>query len=82
MTLVTTGIAALIGSGSAWVLLVAIRRWITFPTHFGPVVFLLPVAVALVGAYGIRVTWSDGHATGIYTWRLIMAVLCAALMPH
>jgi ATP-binding protein involved in chromosome partitioning len=26
-----------------------------------------PVSLALVGAYGLRVQWSDGHATGIYT---------------
>src|SRR4051794_23383580 len=28
-----------------------------------------PVALALVGAYGLRVTWSDGHGTGIYTFQ-------------
>lgn len=27
-----------------------------------------PVHLALVGAYGLRVHWSDGHATGIYTF--------------
>jgi ATP-binding protein involved in chromosome partitioning len=27
-----------------------------------------PVQLALVGAYGLKVTWSDGHSTGIYTW--------------
>lgn len=27
-----------------------------------------PLALALVGAYGLKVTWSDGHSTGIYTW--------------
>lgn len=26
-------------------------------------------AIELVGAYGIRIRWSDGHATGIYTFR-------------
>ena len=25
--------------------------------------------VELVGGYGLRVRWSDGHATGIYTFR-------------
>ena len=25
--------------------------------------------IALVGRYAIRVRWSDGHATGIYTFR-------------
>jgi ATP-binding protein involved in chromosome partitioning len=27
-----------------------------------------PLRIDLVGAYGIRVTWSDGHNTGIYTF--------------
>lgn len=29
--------------------------------------------VELVGAYGIRVRWSDGHATGIYTFGVLRA---------
>ncbi len=29
---------------------------------------IAPVHLALVGAYGLRVHWSDGHATGIYTF--------------
>ena len=24
----------------------------------------------LVGAWGIGITWNDGHATGIYSWEL------------
>jgi ATP-binding protein involved in chromosome partitioning len=36
-----------------------------------------PVALALVGAYGLRITWSDGHATGIYTFeRLLHSCPC------
>jgi DUF971 family protein len=36
-----------------------------------------PVSLALVGAYGLRVNWSDGHATGIYTFeRLLAACPC------
>lgn len=27
-----------------------------------------PVHLALVGTYGLRVQWSDGHGTGIYTF--------------
>ena len=27
-----------------------------------------PLSVALVGAYGLKVKWSDGHGTGIYTF--------------
>jgi ATP-binding protein involved in chromosome partitioning len=30
-----------------------------------------PVHLALVGAYGLRIHWSDGHATGIYTFELL-----------
>ncbi len=30
-----------------------------------------PVSLALVGAYGLRVTWSDGHDTGIYTFEAL-----------
>jgi DUF971 family protein len=32
-----------------------------------------PVALSLVGAYGLRVQWSDGHATGIYTFAWLLA---------
>ncbi|MBK9691928.1 MAG: DUF971 domain-containing protein [Gemmatimonadetes bacterium] len=28
-----------------------------------------PPSPGLVGAYGLRVEWSDGHGTGIYTFR-------------
>ena len=38
-----------------------------------------PVSVALVGTYGLRVRWSDGHGTGIYTFeRLLAACPCEA----
>ena len=38
-----------------------------------------PLSLSLVGAYGIRVQWSDGHATGIYTFeRLLQACPCEA----
>jgi DUF971 family protein len=37
-----------------------------------------PVSLALVGAYGLQVDWSDGHGTGIYTFqRLLAACPCA-----
>lgn len=32
-----------------------------------------PASLALVGAYGLRVDWSDGHATGIYTFERLRA---------
>ncbi len=33
-----------------------------------------PLSVALVGAYGLRVSWSDGHGTGIYTFERLRAL--------
>lgn len=32
-----------------------------------------PVSLELVGTYGLRVRWSDGHATGIYTFERLLA---------
>jgi DUF971 family protein len=41
-----------------------------------------PVSLALVGAYGIRVNWSDGHGTGIYTFqRLLQQCPCPRCRP-
>jgi DUF971 family protein len=38
-----------------------------------------PLRLALVGAYGLRIEWSDGHGTGIYTFeRLRSACPCPA----
>jgi len=34
-----------------------------------------PVSLALVGAYGLRIQWSDGHGTGIYTFNQLY-LLC------
>ena len=31
-----------------------------------------PLSLQLVGAYGLRVTWSDGHSTGIYTFERLL----------
>ena len=33
-----------------------------------------PVSVQLVGAYGIRINWSDGHGTGIYTFEHLLRI--------
>jgi DUF971 family protein len=30
-----------------------------------------PLKIALVGAYAIRIEWSDGHGTGIYTYEIL-----------
>jgi DUF971 family protein len=32
-----------------------------------------PLSLALVGAYGLRISWSDGHGTGIYTFERLRA---------
>jgi ATP-binding protein involved in chromosome partitioning len=38
-----------------------------------------PSSVALVGGYGLRIQWSDGHGTGIYTFeRLRRSCPCDA----
>ncbi len=38
-----------------------------------------PLSLALVGAYGLQVRWSDGHGTGIYTFeRLLSSCPCEA----
>ncbi|MFQ6673118.1 MAG: gamma-butyrobetaine hydroxylase-like domain-containing protein, partial [Candidatus Tectimicrobiota bacterium] len=33
--------------------------------------------ISLVGAYAVRLTWSDGHDTGFYSFRFLRA-----LCPH
>ena len=32
-----------------------------------------PVSLALVGAYGLKVQWSDGHGTGIHTFQRLLS---------
>jgi DUF971 family protein len=31
------------------------------------------VGAELVGAWGMQIEWSDGHATGIYAWGILRA---------
>ncbi len=31
-----------------------------------------PLSLGLVGAYGLRINWSDGHGTGIYTFERLL----------
>jgi len=41
-----------------------------------------PLRLALVGRYGVRVAWSDGHGTGIYTFdRLLADCPCPRCRP-
>jgi DUF971 family protein len=37
-----------------------------------------PVTISLVGRYAIRIAWSDGHDTGIYTYELL-AEICGCV---
>jgi ATP-binding protein involved in chromosome partitioning len=42
-----------------------------------------PASVALVGGDGLRVHWSDGHSTGIYTFeRLLASCRCPRCRPE
>lgn len=33
-----------------------------------------PRKIGLVGGYGLRIDWSDGHGTGIYTFELLRKI--------
>jgi DUF971 family protein len=30
-----------------------------------------PKSISISGNYAIRIAWSDGHSTGLYTWDLL-----------
>lgn len=32
---------------------------------------VVPQSIELVGGYGLRIRWSDGHGTGIYTFEVL-----------
>ena len=34
-----------------------------------------PMHLDLVGSYALRVRWSDGHSTGLYTWAKLRSVV-------
>lgn len=42
------------------------------PGRVGDDVYAL--ALRLVGAYAVHVSWSDGHDSGIYPWERLLAV--------
>lgn len=42
----------------------------------------VPLAVQLVGHYGISVSWSDGHKTGIYPFVLLKALASELQTPE
>jgi ATP-binding protein involved in chromosome partitioning len=33
-----------------------------------------PLSLSLVGTYGLKVSWSDGHSTGIYTFARLRSM--------
>lgn len=33
-----------------------------------------PLTVRLVGSYAMRIAWSDGHGTGIYTYEFLESI--------
>jgi ATP-binding protein involved in chromosome partitioning len=35
---------------------------------------VIPVRIALMGSYAIRIDWSDGHDTGIYTFEYLKKI--------
>jgi len=35
---------------------------------------VVPLRISLVGAYAIRIDWSDGHSTGIYTYEYLAEI--------
>ena len=40
-----------------------------------------PASIALVGGYGLRIRWSDGHDTGIYTFQQLAPSAAAPAAP-
>ena len=56
--------------------------------HSGPIRFvsggnLELTDVAEVGDYALRLTWADGHATGIYTFKFLRELCsCAQCLPE
>ncbi len=33
-----------------------------------------PLGMSMVGNYAVKIDWSDGHSSGIYTWRALRDV--------
>jgi len=43
---------------------------------------IAPRRIELVGGYAIKIQWSDGHDTGLYTYEHLLALCpCAACNP-
>src|SRR5260221_9713679 len=35
---------------------------------------IVPVKMGFSGNYALKITWSDGHSTGLYTWDLLAEI--------
>lgn len=35
---------------------------------------IAPETIELCGNYALKIKWSDGHSTGLYTWRRLAAI--------
>jgi DUF971 family protein len=49
------------------------RRERGLPVGPAPGQSIAAVGAELVGAWGMQIEWSDGHATGIYAWGVLRA---------
>jgi DUF971 family protein len=38
---------------------------------------IAPTAIELCGNYALRIDWSDGHSTGLYTWQRLAEIAVA-----
>jgi DUF971 family protein len=42
---------------------------------------IAPSEMSFTGNYALKITWSDGHSTGLYTWDLLAGIARDAGMP-
>lgn len=35
---------------------------------------ILPTQMSFIGNYALKIVWSDGHSTGLYTWDHLAAI--------
>jgi DUF971 family protein len=42
---------------------------------------IAPSEMSFTGNYALKISWSDGHSTGLYTWDLLAAIARDPGMP-
>ncbi len=58
------------------------RPRLTLPIVGSPAEEIYPARVGLVGRYAVSIQWSDGHDTGIYSYRTLREICpCARCHP-